>query len=104
VYLNRNVVGAAGVLREFQGVGGEKLYDSNGSPHYHLVCRETGEVLDVAAPTVRGVPLGRFLKEAIEEATGWEVEEPRVQLRGRSPRAASAQGSANDASDGSAYE
>lgn len=101
VYLNLNVLSAAGVLREFQGVEGEKLYDSNVSPHYHLICRETGEVLDVPAPTVRGVPLGRFLKEAIEEATGWEVEEPRVQLRGRSPRAANAQ---RDGHDDNAYE
>lgn len=87
VYLNLNVLSSSGVLREFQGAEGQKLYDSNVSPHYHLICRETGEVLDVPAPTVRGVPLGRFLKEAIEEATGWEVEEPSVHLRGRSPRA-----------------
>lgn len=88
VYLNLNVLGGAGVLREFQGSEGQKLYDSNVSPHYHLICRETGEVLDVPAPTIGGMPLGRFLKQKIEEATGWEVEEPLVHLRGRSPAAA----------------
>lgn len=87
VYLNLNVLSDAGVVREFQGSQGQKLYDSNVTPHYHLICRETGEVRDVPAPTVDGVPLGRFLKRAIEKATGWEVEEPQLQLRGRSPAA-----------------
>lgn len=85
VYLNLNVLSGAGVLREFQGAEGQKLYDSNVDPHYHLICKETGAVLDVPAPTIGGVPLGRFLKEKIEEATGWEVDEPQVHLRGRSP-------------------
>ncbi len=91
VYLNLNVLSESGVVREFQGSSGQKLYDSNVSPHYHLICKETGEVLDVPAPTVDGVPLGRFLKRTIEAATGWEVEEPRLHLRGRSPSAAGAQ-------------
>ena len=85
VYLNLNVLSGAGVLREFRGAEGQRLYDSNVAPHYHLICKDTGEVLDVPAPTIGGVPLGRFLKEKIEEATGWEVDEPQVQLRGRSP-------------------
>ena len=89
VYLNLNVLSDAGVLREFQGAEGQKLYDSNVSPHYHLICKDTGQVLDVPAPTIGGIPLGRFLKEKIEEATGWTVDEPQVQLRGRSPATAS---------------
>jgi Fe2+ or Zn2+ uptake regulation protein len=87
VYLNLHVLSDAGVVREFQGSEGQRLYDSNVTPHYHLICRETGEVRDVPAPTVDGVPLGRFLKQTIEAATGWQVDEPQVQLRGRSPRA-----------------
>jgi Fe2+ or Zn2+ uptake regulation protein len=90
VYLNLHVLSDAGVVREFQGSEGQRLYDSNVTPHYHLICKETGEVRDVPAPTVDGVPLGRFLKQTIEAATGWEVEEPQVQLRGRSPRARAA--------------
>ncbi len=86
VYLNLGALTDAGVVRSFQGKEGQKLYDSNVSPHYHLICSETGEVVDVPAPTVDGVPLGEFLKRTIEAATGWELEEPRVQLRGRAPR------------------
>ncbi|MDR9390558.1 MAG: Fur family transcriptional regulator [Trueperaceae bacterium] len=85
VYLNLNVLSEAGVVREFQGKQGQKLYDSNVSPHYHLIDKDTGEVVDVPAPTVDGVPLGTFLKRTVEAATGWQLEEPKVQLRGRAP-------------------
>ncbi|MEX2502940.1 MAG: Fur family transcriptional regulator, partial [Trueperaceae bacterium] len=104
VYLNLHVLSGAGVLREFQGTGGQKLYDSNVSPHYHLICRDTGEVLDVPAPMVDGVPLGQFLQRTIEEATGWEVDEPRIQLRGRSPRAAGDHGDDTPPGEGAGRE
>lgn len=86
VYLNLGALEEAGLVREFQGNQGQKLFDSNVSPHYHLICKETGRVIDVPAPTVDGMPLGRFLKETIEAATGWSVDEPQVQLRGTAPR------------------
>lgn len=87
VYLNLNVLAEAGLVREFKGASGQAFFDSNMTPHYHVVCRETGEILDVSAPTVDGKPLGRFLKEAIEAATGWKVDEPRLSLTGLSPEA-----------------
>lgn len=87
VYLNLSVLTDAGLVREFKGASGQSLYDSNVSPHYHVVCRETGRILDVPAPTVDGKPLGRFLKETIEAATGWKVDEPRLSLSGLSPEA-----------------
>ncbi|MEJ2287568.1 MAG: Fur family transcriptional regulator [Deinococcales bacterium] len=87
VYLNLNVLAEAGLVREFKGSSGQSFYDSNVSPHYHVVCRETGKILDVPAPTVDGKPLGRFLKETIEAATGWTVDEPRLSLSGLSPEA-----------------
>ncbi len=87
VYLNLNVLTDAGVVREFKGAEGQRLYDSNVSPHYHVICKDTGEVIDVPAPTVDGVPLGRFLKRTVEAATGWEIDEPQIHLRGRAPQA-----------------
>ena len=87
VYLNLGVLAEAGLVREFKGASGQSFYDSNITPHYHVVCRETGEILDVPAPTVDGKPLGRFLKETIEAATGWTVDEPRLSLSGLSPEA-----------------
>lgn len=87
VYLNLGVLTEAGLIREFRGANGESLYDRNVMPHYHLICNVTGEVRDVPALEVDGVPLGRYLKEQIEAATGWTVEEPQLHLRGTSPQA-----------------
>lgn len=86
VYLNLSALAEAGLVSEFQGPGGQSLYDSNLSPHFHVVCRETGEILDVPAPMIEGKPLGRYLREAIEAATGWQVDEPHLSLSGVSPR------------------
>jgi Fur family transcriptional regulator, peroxide stress response regulator len=86
VYLNLGVLVEAGLLREFKGVHGESLYDASVEPHYHLICRETGEVVDVPMPTVEGMTLGAFLKTYVERLTGWEVDEAHLSLRGR-PRA-----------------
>jgi Fe2+ or Zn2+ uptake regulation protein len=85
VYLNLGVLAKAGLIREFSGAAGEALYDSNASHHYHLICRDSGEVVDVAAPVIDGKPLAAFLKDYVERLTGWEVEEPLVMLRGRAP-------------------
>lgn len=90
VYLNLGVLAGAGLVREFRGAAGQSMYDSNVSPHYHVVCRETGAILDVAAPVIGGKPLGRYLKDTIEAATGWIVDEPRLSLSGVSPEARAA--------------
>jgi len=88
VYLNLSALAEAGLVCEFKGANGESLYDSNVTPHYHVVCKQTGEVLDVPAPMVDGKPLGLYLKEEIERATGWVVDEPQLSLSGMSPAAA----------------
>lgn len=85
VYLNLSTLADAGLVREYKTPAGQSFYDSNVTPHYHVVCRETGEVLDVPAPEIDGVPLGRYLKEYVEALTGWEVDEPRFSLTGVAP-------------------
>ncbi len=90
VYLNLGVLEEAGLVREFKGAAGQSFYDSNVSPHYHVVCKQTGRILDVAAPLIDGKPLGRYLKDTIEAATGWQVDEPRLSLTGLSPEASEA--------------
>lgn len=85
VYLNLSALSDAGLVCEFRGASGEALYDSNVSPHYHVVCKETGAILDVPAPVIDGKPIGRYLKDAIEAATGWQVDEPHLSLSGVSP-------------------
>lgn len=87
VYLNLAALSEAGLVSEFRGTNGEALYDSNVSSHYHVVCKESGEILDVPAPMINGKPLGRYLKETIEAATGWQVDEPHFSLSGTCPDA-----------------
>jgi Fur family peroxide stress response transcriptional regulator len=86
VYLNLNVLRDAGLVQEFRGVAGESLYDHNITPHYHLICRETGHVVDIPAIEIDGVPLGRFLKERVERETGWTIDEPKFDLHGVAPK------------------
>jgi len=88
VYLNLGVLVEAGLLREFKGSHGESLYDASVEPHYHLICRETGEVVDVPMPTIDGVALPTFLKAYVERLTGWEVDEAHLSLQGRPRRPA----------------
>ncbi len=85
VYLNLNVLAGAGLVREFGGVSGGALYDSNIEPHHHLLCKKCGAVLDLPVPHVGGVSPSRFLKEHAEEASGWQVEEPTLELKGVCP-------------------
>ncbi|MDF1521736.1 MAG: transcriptional repressor [Trueperaceae bacterium] len=91
VYLNLGVLVGAGLLREFVGARGESLYDGNVEPHYHLICGDTGEVVDVPAPTIEGRPLGAYLKAYVERVTGWHVDEARLSFRGR-PKATTTAG------------
>lgn len=83
IYLNLGVLVEAGLLREFKGAQGESLYDANPEPHDHLICRETGEVVDVPMPSIDGMLLPAYLKRYVERVTGWQVDEVHLSLRGR---------------------
>lgn len=82
VYLNLNALKEAGLIRELEGVAGEALYDSNVSPHYHLVCQRCGAIADLPQEALGSAALGRHLKEQAEAYSGWRVEEPKLMLRG----------------------
>ncbi len=85
VYLNLSVLKNAGLIRELKGAMGEAIFDSNLSPHHHLVCEQCGEVMDVPIFTVAGEKPTYLLKAHAEQATGWKVKEPRLELRGLCP-------------------
>lgn len=82
VYLNLSVLKNAGLIRELRGLAGEAIFDSNLSPHNHLVCEHCGEVMDVPIFTIEGEMPSHLLKEHAERATGWKVKEPALELRG----------------------
>jgi len=85
VYLNLGVLKHAGLVREFSGVGGEALYDSNVGPHHHLICTRCSRVLDLPEVDVADTTLSALLKARATSATGWQVEEPSIGLQGVCP-------------------
>ncbi len=85
VYLNLGVLKHAGLVREFNGVGGEALYDSNVGPHYHLICTRCSKVLDLPEVVTADMTLSALLKARATSATGWQVDEPSIGLQGVCP-------------------
>lgn len=84
VYLNLGVLKDAGLVREFHGVGGESLYDSNVSQHYHLICKRCNRVIDVPDGVTVGETPTQFRQRA-EQVSGWQVDEPNLNLYGTCP-------------------
>ncbi len=85
VYLNLGVLKQAGLVREFNGIGGEALYDSNIGPHHHLICTGCGTILDLPELMVADTTLMNLLKGHAEAASSWRVEEPALALQGVCP-------------------
>lgn len=85
VYLNLGVLKHAGLVREFSGVGGEALYDSNIGPHHHLICTRCGAILDLPETVVYGTTLTELLKLQAQTSSGWRVDEPSIDLQGVCP-------------------
>lgn len=85
VYLNLGVLRQAGLVREFSGIGGEALYDSNVGPHHHLICTSCGAVLDVPEIMVDQTKVTELLKIHAQASSGWQVSEPSIDLHGLCP-------------------
>jgi Fur family peroxide stress response transcriptional regulator len=98
VYLNLGVLKTAGLVREFVGVGGEALYDSNVGPHHHLICKGCGAILDLPELMVTQLPLSTFLKQQAENGSGWQIDEPNLDLLGLCPACQRAQHGAREPS------
>lgn len=86
VYLNLAVLREAGLVRELHGLGGEALYDSNVSPHHHLICKVCGAVADLPESSLNGVATQWHLKRHAERHSGWRVDEPSLDLKGTCPK------------------
>lgn len=84
VYLNLSTLRDAGLIREFQGTG-EAVYDSNISPHHHLICKQCGSVRDLPVVSIAGETPKQFLKQHAEKVSGWQVDEPNLDLLGICP-------------------
>jgi Fe2+ or Zn2+ uptake regulation protein len=86
VYLNLGVLKDAGLIREFKGATGESVFDSNVSPHHHLICRDCSQVIDLPNLNIAGKTPKEFLKHHAEKVSGWTVDEPNLDLFGLCPK------------------
>ena len=85
VYLNLGVLKHAGLVREISGAGGEAVYDSNVGPHHHLICTTCGTVSDLPEIVFQNTVVTDLLRFQAETLSGWQVDEPRLGLRGICP-------------------
>lgn len=85
VYLNLGALTEAGLIRELDGASNEALYDSNISPHSHLVCKRCSAVMDLPLEALGGASVTQHVKERAEAHSGWRVEEPKLTLLGLCP-------------------
>ncbi|MEZ4632086.1 MAG: Fur family transcriptional regulator [Deinococcales bacterium] len=86
VYLNLGALRDAGLIREILDSNGEAVYDSNITPHYHLICRECRTIVDIPIIALAQTPLGQALQQHTQaHANTWQVDEPDVILHGLCP-------------------
>ena len=85
VYLNLGVLKNAGLVREFSGLAGEALYDTNVGPHHHLICTTCGAIVDLPELSIEGERLPSYVQRYAEAASGWRVREPSLALQGLCP-------------------
>ncbi len=76
VYRNLRVLTETGVIQELNYGSTYSRYDGNPDLHYHFVCRICGRVLDVP------VKVWENLNQEVAEATGWAVEQHRLEFSG----------------------
>lgn len=97
VYLNLSVLTEAGLIREINGLEGEKLYDSNHHHHHHIICRHCQSVADVA-DSLQQLPSSMALPQ------GWQLEQREIVFYGICPacRAKESQAKESRAKEGQA--
>jgi len=78
VYNTLETLSGIGVIGTVDGLDGPRLYDPEPSPHHHLVCRDTGAVIDLDEPVG-----GAIVDRAALSARGIDVENVRLIVYGR---------------------
>ena len=67
VYRNLNLLSDTGSLIKIPVSGGSDRFDGRTDQHYHMVCTQCGEVLDVELPELLKV------EQLVSERTGFQV-------------------------------
>lgn len=76
VYRNLRVLTETGVIQELNYGSTYSRYDGNPELHYHFVCNICGRVLDIP------LEVQECLNQKVEDATGWIVEQHRLEFSG----------------------
>jgi len=63
VYNTLGILVRCGVVRELPLDNERVLYDTNPAPHHHLVCEDTGEIVDIPIHAVGRLPLKGLVKD-----------------------------------------
>ena len=68
VYRNLRQLSECGEIMTIAAGTGAEHFDGNFNPHYHFVCRDCGNVFDIAMENMD------FLNNNVSEKTGYEIE------------------------------
>ena len=79
VYRNLDLLAQNGMIRQLDGMGGQRRFDGNPLPHYHICCINCGRVDDVP------VPAKSNLEEAATIACGYKILGHQVEFTGICP-------------------
>jgi Fe2+ or Zn2+ uptake regulation protein len=79
VYRNLRVLAAQGAVRELDFGMAVTYFETTKDPHYHLICRVCGRIVDVELPIERG--LMKLVMRA-PGASGFQIEEHRLDFIG----------------------
>ncbi|MBM3318994.1 MAG: transcriptional repressor [Candidatus Eisenbacteria bacterium] len=79
VYRNLAVLDRAGEIRQIHLMGEPARFDGEVQPHHHVRCSRCGRVEDVAAS------IGARLTEEAAAATGYRIDEHRIEFTGLCP-------------------
>lgn len=85
IYQNLATLAETGLITRFTGEDGLMRYDSNLSPHHHIICTRCGKVMDVHIdkPGETEVQPGVCLDG--EAPAGWKIDGVQMELRGICP-------------------
>jgi Fur family transcriptional regulator, ferric uptake regulator len=80
VYRNLETMAAQGLIQRLHLAGRQLRFDHDPKVHHHIRCEECGALADVSLKAPAS------LREMVEDASGYEISEVRLQLLGVCPK------------------
>jgi len=77
VYNNLRILREIGLVRELTYGDDSSRFDSNMREHYHIICKDCGEIVDFHYPTLDEI------ESLAEKVSGFEISHHRLELYGK---------------------